>query len=114
MTYLSSYVSYGFSGIFFDARVLNSGLSRFLIDYLVMVKDKNARVLMQEICWFCQKPLDYDKWIQGSKDDEFGIAYAVPFTRTWMPFFIVKRNVVPDYDERFNLYGYDRLVHVSL
>ena len=78
-----------------------------------MVKDKNARVLMQEICWFCQKPLDYDKWIQGSKEDEFGIAYAVPFTRTWMPFFIVKRSVVPEYDERFNLYGYDRLVHVS-
>ena len=78
-----------------------------------MVNDKNARVLMQETCWFCQKPLDYDKWIQGKADDPFGIAYPQLFTKTWMPFYIAKRNTVPDYDEKFNLYGYDRLIQVN-
>ena len=77
-----------------------------------MVKQKNARVLMQETCWFCQKPLDYDKWIEGSPDEPFGISYTQPFVKTWMPFFISKRSTTPTFDEDFTLYGYDRLIQV--
>ena len=77
-----------------------------------MVKQKNARVLMQETCWFCQKPLDYDKWIEGNPDEAFGIAYTQPFVKTWMPFYISKRSTTPTFDEDFTLYGYDRLIQV--
>ena len=78
-----------------------------------MVKQKNARVLMQETCWFCQKPLDYDKWIEGNPDEAFGIAYTQPFVKTWMPFYISKRSTTPTFDEDFTLYGYDRLIQVN-
>lgn len=77
-----------------------------------MVKQKNARVLMQETCWFCQKPLDYDKWIEGNPEEAFGIAYTQPFVKTWMPFYISKRSTTPTFDEDFTLYGYDRLIQV--
>ena len=68
---------------------------------------------MQETCWFCQKPLDYDKWIEGNPDEAFGIAYTQPFVKTWMPFYISKRSTTPTFDEDFTLYGYDRLIQVN-
>lgn len=61
---------------------------------LQAVENKNARALMQETCWFCQKPTDYEKW-QGISppesresdesdpvDDpmfEIDVGYSVPY-----------------------------------
>ena len=67
---------------------------------------------MQETCWFCHKATDYDRWISESATADFGVSYSVPFTKTWMPFYIAKRNTCSKYDENFYYYGYDRLIQV--
>jgi len=77
-----------------------------------LVNDKNARILMQETCWFCQKATDYDRWIAESAQTDFGVSYPVPFTKTWMPFFISRRKTTPKFDENFYYYGYDRLMQI--
>lgn len=79
-----------------------------------LVEGKNARILMQETCWFCHKATDYDRWISESATADFGVSYSVPFTKTWMPFYIAKRNTCSKYDENFYYYGYDRLIQVFL
>lgn len=68
---------------------------------------------MQETCWFCQKATDYDRWIAESAQTDFGVSYPVPFTKTWMPFFISRRKTTPKFDENFYYYGYDRLMQVK-
>ena len=37
------------------------------------------------------------------------VAYSVPYVKTWEPFFIGKRDM-PFYNEKFIMYGYDRMV----
>ena len=79
---------------------------------LDLVNGKNARILMQETCWFCHKATDYDRWIGEAATADFGVSYTVPFTKTWMPFYIAKRNSCPKFDENVYFYGYDRLIQV--
>ena len=85
-------------------------------DIIRSLEEKNSRALMQETCWFCQKPTDYDRWQEldynaEQEADSLDVAYSVPYAKTWEPFFIGRRDM-PLFNEKFTMYGYDRMVQV--
>lgn len=85
------------------------------------IENKNSRPFMSETCWFCQKPTDYERWQnlpdntnsmsinQVSTNYDLDVAYSVPYSKTWEPFFIAKRDS-PYYNEKYIMYGYDRMI----
>lgn len=90
------------------------------------------------VCSKCQKHTDYSKWLSledspGKKqisqennictDQKWHLlitnfclgmrtAYAVNWKDPWEPFYITKREV-PNYDERFQQYGFNRISQVK-
>nr|CAB3224857.1 N-acetyllactosaminide beta-1,3-N-acetylglucosaminyltransferase-like [Phallusia mammillata] len=83
-------------------------------ELLTALEDKNARVLLQEICPQCHKATDSDRWLRSitfSPADEMSISYEVQCTKGWEPYFIASR-YSPLYGINFTAYGQDRLSHM--
>ena len=80
-------------------------------ELITAVENKNARALMQETCWFCQKPTDYERWLALKHENSLGgggagdvsdendpiyeidVAFSVPYAKSWEPFVIGRRDM---------------------
>ncbi|KAK6182973.1 hypothetical protein SNE40_010533 [Patella caerulea] len=77
---------------------------------LIDLWEKNIiRPFYEEACWKCQKYTDYDKW--RASESELTSAYHADFHDPWEPFYIAAKSV-PQYDERFKQYGFNRISQI--
>ena len=53
----------------------------------------------------------YEEWVAVADNDEV-LTYEVPWKPSWEPFYISTVHV-PQFDERFTNYGYDRISQVN-
>ncbi|CAK8685198.1 unnamed protein product [Clavelina lepadiformis] len=74
-----------------------------------LYKNGMIRAFHAETCPMCHKPTRYEDWL-GVSDTEV-TAFEVEWSQSWEPFYISHVNV-PEHDERFKQYGYDRISQV--
>ena len=78
-----------------------------------LIHHQDARPFYIEVCWKCQKSTNYSLWEKIPLDnlDDLSPVYSVPWKDPWEPFYISSK-AVPDYDERFRAYGFNRISQV--
>lgn len=85
---------------------------------LTLWQQGSVRPFYHELCWRCQRQTDYNSWrnltlSSGSTATEIKVAYEVEWKDPWEPFYIGPTNV-PNYDERFKQYGFNRISQASI
>lgn len=94
----------------FESKV-ESGIPTDREHLLRLWRLEKLRPFYFDVCWKCQRPLQYDKWKFLPKPENLEIAYLVDWQDPWEPFYIAPRNM-PMYDERFKQYGFNRISQV--
>jgi hypothetical protein len=82
------------------------------------------------LCWKCQRHTRFDQWLGVASNDSRdhmavgggGTAdgasdipsrmYHTPWHEPWEPFYIARTDTVPEFDERFKQYGFNRISQV--
>lgn len=74
--------------------------------------DKNeVRSFHEETCKWCHEPEQPKKWLQIQGQSRLEISFNSSWTKSWEPFYIASRQV-PYFDERFMVYGFDRIQQI--
>ncbi|XP_041354474.1 beta-1,4-glucuronyltransferase 1-like [Gigantopelta aegis] len=71
----------------------------------------NVRPFYRTACWKCQKQTQYERWKKLEPKTRLEVAYSLSWKDPWEPFFIGDKSL-PDYDERFKQYGFNRISQV--
>ncbi|KAL5008309.1 hypothetical protein ScPMuIL_013890 [Solemya velum] len=71
----------------------------------------SVRPFYWDVCWKCQKFTDYEGWKHLPEIPLLDIGYYIDWQDPWEPYYIADKNV-PDYDERFKQYGFNRISQV--
>ncbi|CAH1792298.1 unnamed protein product [Owenia fusiformis] len=80
-------------------------------ELLLQWKKSEIRPFYYELCWKCQKQLDYEAWGLANSTKSVTVAYEIEWKDPWEPFYIT-RKTIPVYDERFKQYGFNRISQV--
>lgn len=72
---------------------------------------KEVRSFHEETCKWCHEPEQPQKWLQLPHSSRLDISFNSTWTKSWEPFYIGRRSV-PLYDERFMVYGFDRIQQI--
>lgn len=81
------------------------------LDLVRLWDSRVIRPFYWDVCWKCQKYTDYEGWKLLPNTDMLDIGYYIDWHDPWEPFYIAEKNV-PDYDERFKQYGFNRISQV--
>ena len=73
--------------------------------------NRTIRQFYVQPCPQCQRPTQYDRWIQLPKTEYLEVAYPVQWTYPYEPFYITHRSV-PLYNPNFKQYGFNRISQV--
>ena len=73
----------------------------------------NIRPFYKTACWKCQKHTQYEQWKMLDHSPRLEVAYSLSWKDPWEPFFIGHKSL-PDYDERFKQYGFNRISQVGV
>ncbi|KAB0407468.1 hypothetical protein E2I00_007640, partial [Balaenoptera physalus] len=60
------------------------------------------------LCTPCQAPTNYSRWVNLPEETLLRPAYVVPWQDPWEPFYVAGGKV-PNFDERFRQYGFNRI-----
>nr|CAB3224860.1 N-acetyllactosaminide beta-1,3-N-acetylglucosaminyltransferase [Phallusia mammillata] len=74
------------------------------------LKQDVVRPFHIETCPKCHKATLYDDWMAITRTANITTAFELAWAISWEPFYIGLIDV-PDYDERFKQYGFDRISH---
>lgn len=83
------------------------------LQLLRLWQNRSLRPFYWETCWKCHRWTDYEAWRNltlGGSPLEVG--YEVEWQDPWEPFYIAPRTV-PNFDERFKQYGFNRISQVG-
>ncbi|NXX16697.1 B4GA1 glucuronyltransferase, partial [Podargus strigoides] len=68
----------------------------------------DARPFYGALCPRCQAPTDYGRWRALPPGPRLRVAYEAPWRDPWEPFYVGTHGV-PQFDERFLQYGFNRI-----
>ena len=75
---------------------------------VVAAYNRTVRPFYFAACWKCQRHTGYDEWMRPGA----GATYAATWHDPWEPFYAGAVEAVPEHDERFRAYGFNRISQV--
>eukprot|EP00051_Salpingoeca_urceolata_P020889 m.319244 g.319244 ORF g.319244 m.319244 type:complete len:463 (+) comp19702_c0_seq13:292-1680(+) len=78
-------------------------------EVLQRLNEGTVQPFYKDLCWKCHRWTDYQQWVDTPSHQ---FTYTVPWHDPWEPFVIVRTASLPDWDERFRQYGFNRISQI--